>query len=239
MDFNSLLKYQETDIELRKLKKEMLGGNGAKTLDEAKRRFNDMKQVVAKNENLAAKVYSGYNESVKHYEQTCKKAEDLIAKLDNDDLTEEQADAVMASLESIKAKLAEIEGFIMNIKKKGEDAVKEYTNAQKDGKEIKDRYTVAKDELKKREEVFAPKIEQLQKELSDARKKVPAEILEKYEKITAEGVFPPFAPAYVDASKSINCSACGFGLPLDQQSELREKGYCRCDKCRRVIFLRK
>ena len=236
MELDSLLKYQAIDGELRKIKREMLSNKNCAIAENAKRQFGEMKQVVEKSESVATKVYGGYGESLKHYEETAKKAESLMAKLDSDKLSAEEAEEVVAQLEALKEKLAEIEAYVNSIKKKGEEAVREYKLAQKNGKELKEKYAEAKEQLAKLEEQYKPKIVELQAKLAEAKKAVPAEYLAQYEKLVAENKYPAFVEAYVGDDKTIACTACGYAMPTSAQSDLRQKGFCTCEKCRRVIY---
>ena len=54
MNLESILKYQAIDIELRKLKREMQSNENYKIAEDARRKFNEMKTVVAKSENTAS-----------------------------------------------------------------------------------------------------------------------------------------------------------------------------------------
>lgn len=239
MKLDSILKYQAIDLELQKLKKEILTNENCRIAEESKRQFNEMKTAVAKNENIAAKVYGGYEESLKHYEETIVKAEELMEKLEDESLSEEEADKIAENLESIKAKLCDIADFIANIKKKGEDAVREFSSAQKSGHELKNKYVQARDELKKIEEEYKPRITQLQKELAEARKEVDDELFATYEKVTRENGYPAFAEVYVADGNTMNCSMCGYSISLNTQSELKDRGFCVCEKCHRIIYGKK
>lgn len=239
MELDSILKYQAIDLELHKIKKEMQTNENCRIAEEAKRQFNEMKTAVAKNENIAAKVYGGYEESLKHYEETLKKAEELMEKLDDQSISEEDADKIAENLEAIKLRLGEIADFIANIKKKGEEAVREFSAAQKSGHELKNKYSQARDEMKKLEERYKPQIARLQQELAEARKSVDDELFATYEKVTQEIGFPAFVQVYEADGNTMNCSLCGYSLSLNTQSELRDRGYCVCEKCRRIIYGRK
>ena len=104
MNLDSILKYQSIDLELRKLKREMQNNENFKIAEDTRRRFNEMKTAVAKSENVATKVYGGYEESLKHYDETLKAAEELMAKLEDETLSDEQADEIAAKLDGIKQK---------------------------------------------------------------------------------------------------------------------------------------
>jgi|GEM_PF-3355103 len=236
MELDSILKYQAIDGELRKIKREIISNESVKAAGEAKREFNEMKQVVVKSEAVATKVYGGYAESLKHYEETVKKAESLMVKLDGESLSDDEAEEIVAQLEALKGKLGEIADYIYNIKKKGEDALREYKQAQKSGKELKSQYEEANKVRTELEEKYRPQIEKLEKELIEARKQVPPALMAEYEKIVKEDkIFPPFAEAYENSDKTIACSRCGYTLPGNAQSELKQNGTIVCN-CKRIIY---
>lgn len=239
MKLDSILKYQAIDLELQKLKKEIQSNENCRIAEDSKRQFNEMKTAVAKNESIASKVYGGYEESLKHYEDTLVKAEELMAKLEDESISEEEAEKIAENLENIKAKLGEITDFIANIKKKGEDAVREFSSAQKSGHELKNKYVQAREELKKLEEEYKPRIAQLQKELAEARKDVDDDLFATYEKVTRENGYPAFVEVYVADGNTMNCSMCGYSISLNTQSELKDRGFCVCEKCHRIIYGKK
>lgn len=239
MDLDNLLKYQAIDVELKKLQREMNSNENCKIADEAKRRFNEMRTVVAKSENVAAKVYGGYAESVRHYDETIKKAEELMGKLEDDSLSEEETEKIAENLVAINKKLGEIADFIENIRKKGENAVRDFTVAQKSGHKLKDEYGKARDELKKLEEQYKPKIDDLQQKLTDARGKVDKKLLETYDRVSKEVGLPAFVEVYDPGSGDMNCAYCGISLSLNTKSELKDNGYCLCEKCHRIIYSKK
>lgn len=236
MELDSILKYQAIDGALRKINREIISNESVKAAGEAKREFNEMKQIVVKSEAVATKVYGGYEESSKHYEETVKKAEALMAKLDSETVSDEEAEEIVAQLEALKGKLGEIADYIYNIKKKGEDAVREFSQAQKSGKALKSQYEEANKVRTALEEKYRPKIAELENALAEARKKVPAELMAEYEKIVKEDkTFPAFAEAYENSDKTIACSRCGYTLPANAQSELKQNGTIVCN-CKRIIY---
>ncbi|HIW04782.1 MAG TPA: hypothetical protein H9690_02000 [Firmicutes bacterium] len=239
MNLESILKYQAIDIELRKLKREMQSNENYKIAEDARRKFNEMKTVVAKSENTASKVYGGYEESLKYYDEAVRSADELIKKLQDENITDEQAEAAAAKLNEIKARLAEISDFVGNIKKKGESVVHDFSAAQKSGLELKNKYNQARDAMKKLEESYKPKIAALQKQLADARAQMSDADYETYEKASKEAAPPAFVEVYVADGNTMNCSMCGYSLSLNTQSELKERGYCVCEKCHRIIYGKK
>ncbi len=239
MELENVLKYQAIDGEIKKLKKELMANENIKTAEETKRKFSEMKQIVVKNESIATKVCGGYDESLKLYEQSNKRAEELLAKLENEDIDDETAEKIVAELNEINENLAENSEFVSSLKKKGEDAVREYSVAQKNGHDLKTKYSAAKEEIKKLEEQFKPRLNKLQEELNEAKKNVEPKLLEIYEKISAENRYPVFAEVYVGDGNTMNCSMCGYSLSLNTQSELKSAGYCVCEKCHRIVYTKK
>ena len=236
MELDSILKYQAIDGELRKIKREIMTDKSVQAAEKAKREFGEKKQIVLKSEAVATKVYGGYEESRKHYEETMKKAESLMAKLDGDEVSDDEAEEIVAQLEALKGKLGEIADYIYNIKKKGEDAVREFSHAQKSGKELKAQYDEAKKVRDQLEEKYKPQLEKLEKELNEARKSVTAELMAEYERVTKEDkIFPAYVEAYENLDKSLSCSRCGYTLPGNAKSDLMQKGTIVCN-CRRIIY---
>ena len=126
-----------------------------------------------------------------------------------------------------------------SLKKKGESAVREFSSAQKSGHKLKDEYNKARDELKKLEEQYKPKIDDLQQKLAEARGKVDKKLLETYDRVSKEVGLPAFVEVYDSGSGDMNCAYCGMSLSLNTKSDLKDNGYCMCEKCRRIIYSKK
>ena len=72
--------------------------------------------------------------------------------------------------------------------------------------------------------------------LDALRPEIPADMFETYKTITAERKYPAYVQARLTDDKKHYRCFCGLTLSQKAQSELQEKGSCRCENCRRLIY---
>ena len=73
-------------------------------------------------------------------------------------------------------------------------------------------------------------------ELEEQRKSLDPQFFAEYNKLVEENKFPPVVPAAGDDKKNMyNCGGCGLNLPQRGNAMLNDKGWFRCENCRRII----
>lgn len=233
MNFDDILKYQSTDLKLRRLYDEIEKSDLNKRLEAAKANFNAAKHKVEECGHTAETLLG-------HIASTEKACEDAAAKLaayaaEADAAPEEQLSELLSRLESLRGRLGELEKRLGDIKARADKALKAYIESNKQGKEMREQYNGTKvklDELKKSKE---PEITALKKELAALKQQIDPKLMEQYNALIGEGKVFAFVEA-VRVDKDYSCRGCGVILSQTQKSELEEKGWCRCETCRRIIY---
>jgi predicted nucleic acid-binding Zn-ribbon protein len=97
-------------------------------------------------------------------------------------------------------------------------------------------YNNVKERLDKFKKEKEPKIAELMKKLDALKPDIPADVFEVYKALTAERKYPAFVAAIDAGDKKHYRCFCGITLSQKAQSELLDKGQCRCENCRRLIY---
>lgn len=237
LDFEPILKYQETDLKLRRILGDIEKSEPSRKLSRARDEFNAAKQTVADCETAAAGVVSFLSNAEQYLNENLAKAEELLQKLSASESDEEKK-KIVADLEVLREKFADLEKRVSDRKSKGDKLINDYMTGQDKGKRMRAAYAEFKsrlDEIKKEKQA---EIDALSSELEKLKKRIPPEIMEQYDALAEDKKFPPFVEATGDGV-TYTCRGCGLSLSQSGRSELIEKGYCRCENCRRVIYKKK
>ncbi len=233
MNFDDILKYQSTDLKLRRVYDEIEKSDLNKRLEAAKARFNAAKHNVEECGRTAEALLGNIAAAEKSYEDAAAKLAAYAAEADN--APEENLNELISRLESLRGRLGELEKRLGDIKARADKALKAYIESNKQGKEMREQYNSTKVKLDQLKQSKEPEITALKKELGELKKQIDPKLMEQYNALIGEGKVFAFVEA-VRVDKDYSCRGCGVILSQTQKSELEEKGWCRCETCRRIIY---
>lgn len=236
INLDAILKYQEVDIKLRKTLDGLERSDFAKRLEQSRKGFSEAKTAVEDSEKNAGEIADFYKKAMKYYEENAPKAIELEEKL-NGELSEEEYKKTVAALETLKTKFSEIEKRLSERKAKSEKLLDEYREGQKRGKKMREVHAQAKENYETLKKEQEPVIAQLKSTLDELRPSIDAELMQQYDELAAERKYPAFVEAYGDEKSSFSCRGCGLQLSQSSKGKLVENGICRCDTCRRIIYM--
>ncbi len=233
-----MLDYQKVDIELRRALDEIERNELNRKKEQARQAFSDAKNSVLETEKTAESIIAFYNNAQKYYDENIKKFEELERKLaatdENDDAARRE---ILSQIETLRDKMSELERKLSEKKSKSDEVIHGYLEAQEKGKKMRDIYNSVKQKLEAFKEEKMPKINELNGKLGEMEKGIDKTVFEAYKSITAERKYPAVVAARsFDGGKSYTCSGCGLATSQKVKDELLEKGVCRCDNCRRIIY---
>lgn len=235
MNLDALLTYQKADLAYKKLNDEIKKNQNYVEMRSNKKKFEAAKNAVLESEKQAGNIVSSYEQGLKFIEQCAGEIEDLCAKLENGDADEETERSLVVRLEELQASVNEWKKRVDGLKVLADKALGDYKAAQVSGKKSRADYADAKAKF----EAFQKGKEAELKKLKDARDAlagaVDPALMETYLKLTGDGVYPAFAPA-TELDKNMSCGVCGMVVSSSAKTDLENKGYCRCETCRRIIY---
>ncbi len=234
-NLDKLLEYQKVDIELRKVLDEIERSDDSKKLEQAKTEFNNAKATVTETEKAAENIISFYNSALSFMEECDKRTNELADKMEKTEDIEAQRE-LAAQIEKIRDKLSELERKLSERSERADKAIAAYRDGQERGKKMRAVYNNVKERLDKFKKEKEPKIAELMKKLDALKPDIPADVFEVYKALTAERKYPAFVAAIDAGDKKHYRCFCGITLSQKAQSELLDKGQCRCENCRRLIY---
>ncbi len=234
-NLKKLLDYQKKDIELRKLTALINSDEALIGMNKNKKTFNDAKQTLSDCEEQSGAIMDMYSELEKYVTEN----EALLTDFENADLsgeTEESLAERVKKLESVKAKFQNAEKKARDIDDKSKGICRTRNDAIKAGNIAKQNYADAKAKHGKLVSSKADEMNNLKAELESMSQSLDERMFEEYKKLVEEKKFPPVVIARGDEKKGMfNCGGCGLALPQQGNALLNDKGWCRCDNCRRII----
>ncbi len=227
-DLDTVLKYQELDIKLRKVLDSVEKSKVYENMEKARQEFSIAKKTRDDSEKAAEGI-------VAYYESAQKLSDEINSMLERISGFEEISDEDASQLEKAKSRLVDIENKLADRKNQSEKLIKDFLDANDQGKKLKAAFEANKKEYVALKESVQPEINALTEELRAFESKIDPEILKQYKALTAEKKYPAFVDAYIDKD-SYYCRGCGLALSQSKTSELKNNSYCTCDKCKRIIY---
>ena len=224
-----LYKYQEKDMELKKIEKKVNNSEFMKNI-------NSSKSIAKKCQNRMLEINL---ESKKIFDEISKinsvktKGLDLVQKYLNTDtakLDEKSVLELVNKIKPIKKNLEELILRLSSLQKKMEALLNEFNDCKKQiisSKKIHDENKIKLDALQKNIE---PELEKAKQELSKQEKNVNPELLQKYRNAKREGVFP----VLVKLIDGKNCGYCRVEQPIHKLEKMKITGYTECEQCHRI-----
>lgn len=232
-ELQKLIEYQKKDVELRKLNLFIERDAALAEKNKQKKVFNDAKLKIDECEQASGVVISSYAELQKYVDDN----EAIFAELESGSAeTEEELEERIKKLESLKSKFSTADKKATDIDKRSKEIGRVRADAMKSGKTARQKYNEASDKHNELIKSKSAELTKLTNELNALRNELDEKLLAEYNKLDSENKFPPVVPATGDERKGMfNCGGCGLNLSQQSNTLLKDKGYCHCDTCRRLI----
>lgn len=231
--FTAMLEFQKKDIELRKMNSLINRDQALLDMNKHERVFNEAKQTLDDCEQQASDIVNAYAELQRYVEENTA----LLEALENSEAeSDEELEQRIKKLDSLKSKFISAEKKARNMDERSREVCKSRAAAVTAGKSAKQQFNDAKAKHNQLLNSKAEEFKKLKAELAALRETLDDDLYNEYNKLIKEKKFPPVVPARADERKGMfNCGGCGLGLPQQGNAYLRDRGWCRCDNCRRII----
>lgn len=226
---NELLEYQKVDAQLRKIEQAVSASEAQKKFAQANKFMKSAPERFEVQDKRAAEL-TALRESL------IRRAEDIGKQIaeysDVDEMVEGGGDVsfykknAQALLDRLRALKSEIQKLNSDIAA----TVEEYDRFKKQGAAMQKQY---KEYKAKRDELVGAHKEEvnaLRARLAEIAKKIPEDILNKYQQKRKENIFPIIAPL------NGNMCICGMDFPLALQEKLAGGNVVECEHCRRFVY---
>lgn len=234
MKLDAILTYQETDLKLRRLHDEIEKSTANKRADEARQQFNAAKATVEECGRTAETLVAHVEKETKLYEEACESMQALRAEAETAD--EEQLPSVIGRLERLKNKLNELDKRVNDARTRADKALVAFKESNAKGKQAREEFVAAKERLDALKKAKEPEMAALKQKMAEVAKSVEPDVMAQYNELKNEGKVFAFVEAVPGEHHSYACRGCGIGLSQTLKSELEDKGWCRCESCRRIVY---
>lgn len=224
-----LLEYQEVDKQLRKIEQAVSASEEQKKFAQANKFMKSAPERFETQDKRAAELGALREDLIRRTEDITKQ---IAEYSDLDEMVEEGGDVsfykknAQALLDRLRALKSEMQKLNADIAA----AVEEYERFKKQGAAMQKQY---KEYKAKRDELVGAHKEDvaaLRARLAEIGKKIPSDLLAKYQQKRKENIFPIIVPL------SGNMCVCGMDFPLALQEKLAGGNVVECEHCRRFVY---
>ena len=229
-NLQAILHYQEVDTKLYKIERELAGCDERKEYVKVKKFLETAPEKLDSLDVKATSLKTQAEDLVKAYEA----AEETLKDFENlDELVnggadiafyKKKAQSIVEKLKKLKSDMNTLSATIKETDAEYQKLKKQVISAQKQYADVSEKYKAvksAKDAERK----------EIEAELSNIAKEVPAQMLEVYQTKRKERVFP-----VVGQLTSNRCPYCSMEPPIAARNQLTGGGVIECDNCHRIIF---
>lgn len=225
-----LWKYQELDIELKKIEKKVNASEYIKKVnsskDIAKKAQNRMLEINEESKKIAEEIDKIVTVKAKGLELVKKYTETDINTIDEKDVLN-----LANKIKPIKKNLDELISRLSILESRMKKLLEEFDNSKKQiisSKKIHDENKVMLDKLRAEIE---PEVEEARQKLQKQEKNVKPELVQKYRNLKREGIFP----VLVKLQDGKNCGYCRVEQSMEKQEKIKLNGFTECEQCHRII----
>jgi len=224
-----MIKYQEIDMQIKKLNNELASSKNKKGAGEMQQYLKDGQAKLLKLEEIAENLTKQYEKAVKLYNDFVSKLEMLTKSVESAGV--EKIDELENTINNFKVNSETLENNIATLANKINQANKEFESLMNNAKKAKHNLEVYKANYNKEKSQIEPEIAKLSKELLDQKAKVDKTLLSKYIQKSEGKMFPIFV-----SEAQGKCGGCRMEISASKRSDLKNKGVIECENCGRLIY---
>ena len=226
---NELLEYQKVDAQMRRIEQEVAASDEQKKFAQANKFMKSAPERFEAQDRRAAELAALRDDLIR-------RAEDITRQIaeysELDEMVEEGGDVSFykKNAQALLDRLRALKGEMQKLNSDIAATVEEYERFKKQGVLMQKQY---KEYKAKRDELVGAhkqEVSALRERLAEIGKKIPADILAKYQQKRKENIFPILAPL------TGNMCVCGMDFPLALQERLAGGNVVECEHCRRFVY---
>lgn len=234
--FETMIEYQRLDMEIRNMNREYNKHPDKRKLDVTRNKFNEAQAKLdsgsAESETLAAEIERVYGEYKRSMEQFAS-----IEKQFEEAADDEAKAKLLPQLESLKNRLESAKNKINSRIERIKHLTSLCMQALNTKKTVKDEYDAIKGRLDEYRKTVMPERDKLEAAMKALEPKLDKDLLATYMRYKSDGIAPVFVEVAGDKENAYSCR-CGMQLSQTNKGELKSKGMCQCETCRRIVYLK-
>ena len=226
----NILKIQELDRQIRKIKSEVDNSRESKLLVEFTNVMKEGRSFVNNIADVSNDIIKEFNEINKKYEMLTAKSE-ITAKIKPDKANIDNIGNIIDDANYLTGELAILEQRMRELTERGARLLNDYNTAMNKLKDTKAKCDALKDMIAKKTQTSAPEIAEIEAQIKKLESQAEPTMYEKYKSMRKDNIFPVFVHL-----KSNRCGGCQMEQSLNFIQKLKQKGMLACEECRRMIL---
>jgi predicted nucleic acid-binding Zn-ribbon protein len=226
-----ILKYQNLDLELKKIEDELAKCDERKRAKQAQTFLKDAEESLKRMDKNAAELFAAYsriakefaaqNEMVSEYDKTVENCENL-----------DELNYLNKKVEKISDAIAALEREMSAVVRNIEELNKTFVDLRERVPRVKKTYVDNRQKFENKKNEKQGEIEKITAELSKIEKTNDNKLMEVYKRLRLENILP----AVVLLFDNNKCGGCRTDMPLISVGKIASENYIICENCGRVIY---
>lgn len=228
-----LLRYQETDKELRKIEQEIATSEERKKYVQAKKFIEAAMVKLEAQDHRAVELRQKRDELSARVEELNKhlaEYADMEGMMEDDGAVSFYKKKALALADSLRAAKNDLAKLISDI----ESATEEYKKMKSQTIAMQKQYKEYGEKVNELKQSRAGELKAIKTKLDGIAKNIPEELLSRYDAKRKERVFPVLVPL-TQAGTQTGC-ICGVEFSLAQKEKLSRGELLECEHCRRLVY---
>lgn len=226
-----ILDYQKQDGILRKIENELQNSEERKRAAAAKSFLLEGEEVIQKTDKKAADLLIKFR-NLQHTLNECVQMSEeyeMLMKESKED--EDELSYLGKKIQQLNETLKKTEHDLTLLSQQMEETAKNFVAYRQKFGAAKEEYTTNKKKYDELKAAKAGEIEEIKKKMAQIAKDVDKKILERYQAVRNDKIFPVLVPLNGNM-----CGGCNTELSLNEMGRLKKQGYIECDNCKRIIY---
>ncbi len=232
MKIDTILKYQQLDLDLMKLENELLNSQAAKEFNFSKNTQKNAQELLLKLNKDAADVIAQMETFISQHSLLIKQLQEAeSAEADIKDVN--AADFFIRNVEKLSSMLLALSRDVSKLSSRIVDINSQRDKAMTAGRDATKNLTTQKDAYEAEKARLLPQAAQLQKDRADIEKSLDDTFISHYKRLRQQKKTPPVV-ALLGAN---SCGGCFMEMAVDAIGKLKSDGdIIECPNCGRLIY---
>ncbi len=229
---DDLLEYQKVDGELRRVEQQLASSDERKKFVQAKNGVKNAETRIAEEDARAVEIRKLRDAIAARVEEAGKAVDEYA---DIDELVEREGGDVSfykRNAQQLAEKLRAAKAELSRLAAEADALFEEYGKMMEQGKKMMALYKEYSEKFRVLQEARAGETGEIEKRLKELAKKIPADLLERYQQKRREHIYPVIVPLSGDTCM------CGMDLSIAQKGKLENGEILECEHCHRLICKR-
>lgn len=228
---NKILKYQEYDIELSKLQKYVDTMPAKVNMERMANFVKEAQSRTFRLEESARTLNAEYKNLTDKLNEMVSAVKKITSAKDAKLITEPEYKKIYQQVNSLSSEAFMLDRNFNKMIESARKTLADFENTKQNVLKARTKHKESKDNYEQEMGKYTPKINSLKQKMNALASEIPSDVIEKYNAIKNDGVFPVFAPI-VDNK----CGACKTEIPSVKLNNLKPNGIIVCEQCRRRLF---